>query len=173
MKRSVGHTALAAVMLAVILVGCSDDDGATIPEQEFGTVIVDPSPDSIDAPWSLTGPQDETGSGDTTLADMPAGAYTLTWGAVIEYAKLAQWAYDSGYCTATSARVRDALDSSTQELLDLHSGNCEISFSGGTFTVDAGKEEHPVLDVTWYGAVAYCDWLSLLGGLTRAYDHGT
>ena len=89
-----------------------------------------------------------------------------------QYAEMAQWAYDSLHCTATSTSLQDALDGSTQELLDLDSV-CEISFSGGTFTVDSGKEEHPVVEVTWYGAVAYCDWLSLREGLARAYDHTT
>ncbi|MBD3237117.1 MAG: SUMF1/EgtB/PvdO family nonheme iron enzyme, partial [Candidatus Eisenbacteria bacterium] len=90
-----------------------------------------------------------------------------------QYADLAQWAYDQGYCTATSSSLRDGLDGSTQELLDMDDGDCEISFSGGVFTVDSGKEDHPVKEVTWYGSVAYCDWLSLSEGLTRAYDHGT
>jgi formylglycine-generating enzyme required for sulfatase activity len=89
-----------------------------------------------------------------------------------QYRDLAQWAYDNGYCTATTSSLRDALDGSTQELLDLD-GVCEISFSGGVFTVDAGKQNHPVLEVTWYGAMAYCDWLSLQQGLPRAYDHRT
>ncbi|MBK8168102.1 MAG: formylglycine-generating enzyme family protein [bacterium] len=91
-----------------------------------------------------------------------------------QYRDLVQWAYDNGHVTATSASVRDALDGSTQELLDLDGfPNCEISFSEGTFTVDAWKASHPVLEVTWYGSVAYCDWLSLQQGLPRAYDHST
>ncbi len=90
-----------------------------------------------------------------------------------QYAELAQWALANGHCTATASSLRDALDGSTQELLDLDGGSCEISFSGGVFTVDTGKENHPVKYVTWYGAVSYCDWLSLQNGLSRAYDHDT
>jgi len=90
-----------------------------------------------------------------------------------QYADLAQWAYDHGYCTATSSSLQDALDGSTEELLDLDDDACEISFGGGVFTVDPGKEDHPVLEVTWYGSVAYCDWLSLSEDLPRAYDHRT
>jgi formylglycine-generating enzyme required for sulfatase activity len=89
-----------------------------------------------------------------------------------QYANLAQWAFDNGYCTATTSSLRDALDGSTLELLDLD-GDCEISFSEGVFSVDTGKENYPVLEVTWYGSVAYCDWLSLQQGLPRAYSHGT
>ncbi|MBD3423092.1 MAG: SUMF1/EgtB/PvdO family nonheme iron enzyme [Candidatus Latescibacteria bacterium] len=90
-----------------------------------------------------------------------------------QYADMAQWAYDNGYCTANSSTLQDDMDGSTQELLDLDDSNCEISFSGGTFTVDSGKENHPVIEVSWYGAVSYCDWLSMQAGLTREYDHGS
>jgi formylglycine-generating enzyme required for sulfatase activity len=90
-----------------------------------------------------------------------------------QYAELAQWALDQGHCTATASSLRDALVGSTAELLDLDSSYCEISSSGGMLTVDAGKEDHPVQEVTWFGAAAYCDWLSLREGLLRAYDHGT
>lgn len=34
----------------------------------------------------------------------------------------------------------------------------------GRFTVEKGYEEHPVIYVSWYGARAYCDWLSARTG---------
>jgi formylglycine-generating enzyme required for sulfatase activity len=104
-----------------------------------------------------------------------------------EYLEAVQWAYDNGYVTATITSVQDNLDGSTRELLILDVGTSEIQFDGtGSFFLrEAGgyaqtaypdgydPTNHPVLEVTWYGAVAYCDWLSLQAGLTRAYDHGT
>jgi formylglycine-generating enzyme required for sulfatase activity len=223
---------------------------------QAGTITINPEPNSINASWQITGPGGFTGSahGDTTLANMTAGSYTLTWDAVSgwtspnpasvtgslaadgtltftgvyiedtevpsgfvsipagtftmgspadepgrwdgetqhqvtlthgiyvqttevtnqQYAELAQWAYDHGYATvAADTSLHDALDGSTQHLLDLASGHNEISFSGGMFTVEAGKADHPVMYVTWYGSVAYCDWLSLQQGLPRAYNHAT
>jgi formylglycine-generating enzyme required for sulfatase activity len=103
-----------------------------------------------------------------------------------EYMEAVQWAYDSGYVTATATSVRDNLDGSTQELLDLDDEDCEIQFDGaGTFYLreapssyaqDAypggyNPADHPVKEVTWYGAASYCDWLSLQEGLARAYQH--
>jgi len=93
-----------------------------------------------------------------------------------EYMEAVQWAYDHGYVTATTASVRDNMDGSTQELLDLDGGYSEIAFSGGVFFVcDTGhggsNGNHPVKEVTWYGAARYCDWLSLQAGLPRAYQH--
>jgi len=37
--------------------------------------------------------------------------------------------------------------------------------------IDEGLEHHPVKEVYWFGAAAFCDWLSLKEGLPRAYDH--
>ena len=101
-----------------------------------------------------------------------------------EYMDLVQWAYDQGYVTATSWSVRDNLDGSTEELVDLDDSDCELAFSNGVFSLRESNyalryayqggydpADHPMKEVTWYGAVAYCDWLSLSEGLTRAYDH--
>jgi len=39
----------------------------------------------------------------------------------------------------------------------------------GTFSVRSGDENQPVVYVSWYGAVAYCNWLSSRQGLTPCY----
>jgi len=39
----------------------------------------------------------------------------------------------------------------------------------GTFSVKTGYEDRPVVYVTWYGAVAYCNWLSEQSGLALCY----
>lgn len=93
-----------------------------------------------------------------------------------QYRDMAQWAYDNGYVTATSAGISDNLDGSTLILKNLGhedgwGGNYEITFSEGVFTCI--NPTHPVKYVTWYGSAAYCDWLSLQQGLERAYNHST
>jgi len=104
-----------------------------------------------------------------------------------EYMEAVQWAYDLGYVTATTSSVQDNLDGSTVELLDLDDSDCEIQFNSGTWTFylrqspssyaqNAYPEgydpaDHPVKEVTWYGAARYCDWLSMRKGLPRAYQH--
>jgi formylglycine-generating enzyme required for sulfatase activity len=87
-----------------------------------------------------------------------------------QYMELAQWAYGLGYVTVApgDTSLRDNLDGSTANLLPLVS---EISFSSGVFSCT--NPTHPVKYVTWYGSVAYCDWLSLQQGLPRAYNHST
>jgi len=103
-----------------------------------------------------------------------------------EYMEAVQWAYDIGYVTATTSLVRDNLDGSTEELLNLDDVDSEIQFDGaGTFYLRESPSnhaqnaypdgydpsDHPVMEVTWYGSVRYCDWLSLQAGLPRAYEH--
>lgn len=89
-----------------------------------------------------------------------------------QYADMAQWAYDNGYCTATTTYLYDNIDGSVIDLMTFQYYGCEISFNGDSFTVDTGKEEHPI-DLRWNAAVAYCDWLSLREGLPKTYDHST
>ena len=104
---------------------------------------------------------------------------TLTHGVYVQttevtnqqYLELAQWAYDHGYVTVDGGYLRDNLDGSTQILKSLCSGPCEMTFSAGIFSCI--NPTHPVKYVTWYGAVAYGDWLSLQQGLPRAYSHIT
>ncbi len=49
----------------------------------------------------------------------------------------------------------------------------QISFSRGHFVVSPGKEHHPMLEVSWFGAAAYCNWLSERQGLRPCYNMDT
>lgn len=80
-----------------------------------------------------------------------------------------QWAFDNATVTATSSTVENA-QGNAQELLDLDSSTCQISFSNDTFSVDSGKETYPCVEVSWYGAVAYCNYRSEKEDLTPCYD---
>ena len=251
MKMSFVTAILATGLSIVTYAGCADD-GSVEPGTEVGTIVIDTSPDDIDAPWTLTGPDSyiRKGSGDRTLTGRAAGDYSITWGSVpgwtrpidetktlvvdgrttfsgtyaedaigpyvlipsgsfmmgspedeynrqsdetlhavdisepfhmlatevtnAQYAELAQWAYDNGYCSSTEYWLTDALDGSTRGLLDYGSdGILDIMFSEGMLIVKPGTEDQPVDQVTWFGAAAFCDWLSLRDDLPRAYDHDT
>lgn len=54
----------------------------------LGTLVINPDPDDINAPWTLTGPNGYSQSltGDQTLS-RPSGSYTLTWGEVPGWTK--------------------------------------------------------------------------------------
>ncbi len=79
-------------------------------------------------------------------------------------AEVFQWAYDNGKFS-TTVGDHNGLDNTTakygtQQLLDLDGMNTKINYSGGIFTVDVGFEYHPVVNVTWYGAIMFCNLLT-------------
>ncbi len=45
-----------------------------------------------------------------------------------------------------------------KKYLDIDDDRCEIAHNGSSFVVKSGKEKYPVIEVTWYGAKAYCEW---------------
>jgi len=52
--------------------------------QQAGSITVNPEPNSISAPWTLTGPSSysHSGTGDETIPSLTPGSYMITWGAV-------------------------------------------------------------------------------------------
>ncbi len=144
----------------------ADDGFVTTPE---GFVLVPPGTFMMGSPMTeLSRVADETRH-QVTLTD---GFYMQTTGVTNQqFRDMAQWAYDQGYVTVTNNSLRDNLDGSTQLLKRLGDSNYEIAFSAGVFSCT--NPTHPVNAVPWYGAVAYCDWLSLQQNLPRAYSHIT
>ena len=80
--------AVAVIVLSCLglLVACGGDssgpaDPAGGPE---GRIVVDPDPDALNAPWAVTssGKFSVSGNGDSTLTQLEAGQYNVTWGAV-------------------------------------------------------------------------------------------
>ena len=92
-----------------------------------------------------------------------------------QYAAGLNWAYGQGlvenpdlhggvvykYGGGTAYPYCDTTTNSTQS---------RITWDGSTFGVVAGKEEHPMVKVTWYGSAAYCNWRSAMTGRTPCYD---
>lgn len=97
-----------------------------------------------------------------------------------EYMSAVQWAYDQELVRATSNTVQ----AYGQELLDLDDDDCEITFNDGVFGMRESHSNstqraypsgydptnHPVTNVSWFGAACYCDWLSELAGLPPFYQ---
>ncbi|MDD8046184.1 MAG: SUMF1/EgtB/PvdO family nonheme iron enzyme [Verrucomicrobiota bacterium] len=113
--------------------------------------------------------EDEHPVHSVTVSSFSMSKYEVTNEQVRE---VMQWAYDRGKVTATSSTVRNAQGNS-QELLYLGNSYCQISWSGSSFVVDTGKEDYPCVEVTWYGSVAFCNYLSEMEDLTLCYNLNT
>jgi len=102
-----------------------------------------------------------------------------------EFLPVLQWAYDHGYATVSG----DWVQGYGQNLLLLSTGIyhfTEIHFNSNTgqFFLQAGNGTYgswgpvggydpanrPANHTTWYGAAAFCDWLSMMEGLTPYYQ---
>jgi formylglycine-generating enzyme required for sulfatase activity len=83
-----------------------------------------------------------------------------------QMADVLNWALGQGGISVTPAAVRNT-EGNQRELLDLD-GNSQILWNGAQLVVDAGKDNYPCVEVTWYGAQAYCNYLSDIEGLSRA-----
>jgi len=44
------------------------------------------------------------------------------------------------------------------EYLDMDESDCQVNYTGGEFVPESGKENHPVIEVNWYGAKAFCEY---------------
>jgi len=51
-----------------------------------------------------------------------------------------------------------------------YDSNSRISWEGEVFAILPDKETHPLVEVSWYGAFAYCNWLSARYGFEACYD---
>jgi len=144
-------------------------------EQKEEYIVLEESPvalASIPTGWFEMGARAD--DGDATEEMLPRhyvnltayniGVYEVT---NAEFAATLNWAREQeGYIEPTGGNVHTR----GKLVLYLSSVTCPIVFEGGVFSPKAGMEDHPVVEITWYGAAAYCNWLSEQLGLTPCYD---
>ena len=97
-----------------------------------------------------------------------------------EFREAVQWVYDQGLIWVTGNGVY----AYGHELLDLDDNHCELTFDGNEFGLREAPNEHaanaypegydpsdhPVKEVSWFGAACYCDWRSQMEGLVPYYN---
>jgi sulfatase modifying factor 1 len=135
---------------------------------------------TFDMGWNFTGMTDYSEPiHSVTLSGFSIGKYEITNAEVVS---VFNWANDNGkFATVNSTTVTNKGDS--QELLDLDETSHHITFneSDGIFSVTTGLGEdgsggsvdlsnYPIFFISWYGAAAFCNYLSEREGLTPCYN---
>jgi formylglycine-generating enzyme required for sulfatase activity len=80
-----------------------------------------------------------------------------------------QWAFDNNKILISTNSVINT-EGSPQELLVLNKYDAVLSFVNGHFLVQNGRTNNAAIWVTWYGAVAYCNYLSEMENLPVCYN---
>ena len=101
------------------------------------------------------GSSDELPLHEVTLSSFEISATEITNG---QYAAYLTDAVAAGSVTATSSSVTGTWEGNSYEFLDLDDNDCQISYSEGQFTVDSAKDNHPVIEVSWYGATGFAEY---------------
>ncbi|NBD38384.1 MAG: SUMF1/EgtB/PvdO family nonheme iron enzyme [Verrucomicrobia bacterium] len=151
-------------------------DGGEIAEDEINAGDDGPSPADfslIPAGSFLMGDSFHEGQRDELpVHEVEVSAFHIQQTEVTnaQMVEVLNWAIAQGLVTADSSTVRN-VEGDERELVQLADNDSQISWDGNALIVESGKENHPVVDVSWYGAMAYCHFRTRWeGGLTQAVD---
>ena len=93
-----------------------------------------------------------------------------------QYKDALNWAYGQGGLITVSDGVVYKYNSGTSyPYCDTNSADSDscIVWNGSTFTVESGRSDQPVVEVSWYGSVAHANWRSAMEGRPLGYDLST
>jgi len=97
-----------------------------------------------------------------------------------QYCDYLNSAMSQGLITVTSGVVYKAGSGTSYPYCDTHSANphTQIDYSDGVFSVrtkgsTTEMANHPIVEVSWFGSVAYCNWRSQEDGYEDCYDLST
>jgi len=76
----------------------------------------------------------------------------------------------NGKIAVLNNRVYNIGDTNTLCLTSQIAPYYSITYDGSNFSIADFRLNHPVVGVMWYGAVTYCNWLSLQNGLQECYN---
>jgi len=110
---------------------------------------------------------DETPVHTVTVSAFYMGRCEVTNDKMVE---VLQWAYDHDRIVVSDSAVQNATGD-PKKLLHLGEAQCRITWNGRAFGMKPAKGSgYPCVEVTWYGAVAFCNFRSEMEGRTPCYD---
>lgn len=115
----------------------------TTPTTNIQTVTVQGGTFTMGSP-NGTGDSNEHPQHQVTLSTFKIAKYETT---------NAQFA---AFMNAIGANANGSV--SGTEYLDMNYSDCQITHNGSKFVVKTGKDNYPVIYVTWYGAKAFAEW---------------
>ncbi len=135
-------------------------------------------------PWLEDGAySDEIPVHEVYLDAYQIGRYEVT---NQQYAEVLNWAHGQGYLTdvdgapytggviyAHGVYIADTQTSWSYSKITYSEGVFGVRNEVGYGGLSYSMENHPMVNVSWYGAVCYCNWMSVLQGLEPCYDTGT
>ncbi len=136
-----------------------------------GMVFVPAGEFEMGDPWS-EGDEDERPVHTVYLSPYYIDKYEVT---NEQYAAALNWAILGGwiFVGADDQIVRGMHNNTIYCDTTASSAYSRITWDGSIFGVVSGKENHPMLRVSWYGSVAYCNWRSAMEGKPLCYDLST
>ncbi len=90
-----------------------------------------------------------------------------------QYLEGLNYAYQQGLVYVSTGLVKGTGNDLVYCDTTTSSSYSRITWNGSTFGLTAGKENHPMVQVSWYGAAAYANWRSAMQGRTPSYDTTT
>jgi len=131
-----------------------DDDSSDDPVEPVEMVSISGGTFTMGDIWG-DGYSNEQPTHQVTLSSFEISATEIT---NQKYADYLTEALSEGTISATSSSVTGTWEGNSYEFLDVNDSDCHISYSGGVFAVDSGKENYPVIEVSWYGATGFAEY---------------
>jgi formylglycine-generating enzyme required for sulfatase activity len=115
-------------------------------------------------------PSDEVPIHNVTISSFKIGQNDIT---VQQYCDFLNSAISQGTITVSNGLVNVT---GGKDILFLTRQNYQyspIGWNGSAFSVLDNRANHPVVSITWFGAAAYCNWLSTSEGYQPCYNTST
>ena len=166
-----------SLCLALLIPGCNEEEKALPPMQTVSSGWFE-----MGRTYDDQGEADELPVHRVFLDAYAIGRYPVTNS---EYVEVLNWAlqkgllqnsegdpYDGDEIWAYGKPIADTMSTGVGSQIHYGIGAFEVLTRKGTGG-EVAMDNHPVQMVTWYGAVAYCNWLSEIYGMTPCYDTET